>query len=99
MILEKRYPYGGKETRYYGAFTVDKSTGTSGFRLGYVPKDYRPIPGEAVIIPLTEMRTFCDDLGIDFGTEKKESWRLKLAKRIAGNEFEKTSIDLIEDIE
>ena len=94
MILSKTYPYGGKKTkRFGGGMGVDKKTDVFGFKIGYVPRDVYPQPGEPIIVPTAYLTEFCDDLGIDLAyyvdkKNERESLRIRLAKKIAGVEIE-----------
>jgi len=88
MILEKRYPYGGKPTNKWGGKIVEDN-GVICVRIGFVPRDTLIKQGEPVCIPLMEIRQFCDDLGVDLnGVEEKDTIKIKLAKKFLGRELE-----------
>jgi hypothetical protein len=88
MLLLKSYPYGGKNTRHFGKITVDKETGVAGFRIGFIPREGRVLPGDPIIVPINQVSDFCHDLGVDLAKEiknKKEPIRVQIAKKLIGN--------------
>lgn len=92
MILSKRYPFGGKPSQQWIGLSTDKRTDIHGWRIGFVPRDTYPQPGEPIIVPMGQIKAFMDDIGIDIAEyidkkNKKESLRLKVAKMIAGSEI------------
>lgn len=94
MILEKRYPFGGKETRHWGGkIVVDEKTGIACYRLGFVPRENIQ-QGEPVLIPLREIRTFCEDLGVDINNgEEKEPFKIKIAKKFLGKDINRIVVE------
>jgi hypothetical protein len=88
MVLIKSYPFGGKVTRHFGKIAVDRESGIAGFRIGFIPKDGRVLPGDPIIVPFNQISDFCQDLGIDIAGEikqKKTPIRVAIAKKLIGD--------------
>jgi len=56
-------PKGGRPLGRFDTLCIDKRTGMSGYKIGYLDSDYQR--GEPVVIPLREINRFTEDMGGD----------------------------------
>ena len=56
-------PKGGRPLGCFNNLCIDKRTGMSGYKIGYLDSDY--LRGEPIVIPLREINRFNEDLGWD----------------------------------
>jgi len=56
-------PKGGRPLAHFNTLCIDRQTGASGFKLGYLENDC--LRGEPVVIPIREINRFMSEMGID----------------------------------